>query len=216
MKLKFISLAILLPICSQAQSASFDCTKAGTDTEKMICNNAELSRLDSELLPIYQQARRVTNNSANFKANGRNAIKWRNQNCTTVSCLSNWYRNRKIELDNIIDSRYVPSPSCLVENRHTELKGVIKKETFNHWDTGSPMVYWILHTNQPICTYEVELGDNRYTQLQNQSEFQLVISDYSRYKKYVNKEVIVHGIPYSSHTAYHIKDMLITVENIEE
>ena len=36
-------------------SASFDCSKASTGTEKTICNNDDLSQLDSELALIYKK-----------------------------------------------------------------------------------------------------------------------------------------------------------------
>jgi uncharacterized protein YecT (DUF1311 family) len=37
-----------------AQAASFDCTKAGTKVEHMICDNPEISKLDDELYRAYQ------------------------------------------------------------------------------------------------------------------------------------------------------------------
>jgi len=39
-----------------AHAASFDCAKAGVKIEKMICQDAELSRLDGELAKAYAEA----------------------------------------------------------------------------------------------------------------------------------------------------------------
>lgn len=40
---------------TMVQAASFDCKKAGTVVEKIICGDAELSRLDDELSELYKQ-----------------------------------------------------------------------------------------------------------------------------------------------------------------
>ncbi len=42
--------------CMQAQAASFDCGKAKTRVEKLICANAELSKLDEQLSREYKAA----------------------------------------------------------------------------------------------------------------------------------------------------------------
>ncbi|MDR1284953.1 MAG: lysozyme inhibitor LprI family protein [Campylobacteraceae bacterium] len=42
--------------------ASFDCKKAKTDVEKLICSNEELSRLDEELNEAYKKLLAMTNN----------------------------------------------------------------------------------------------------------------------------------------------------------
>lgn len=39
----------LLVLALPAQAASFDCAKAGTKVEKLICGDVELSKLDEEL-----------------------------------------------------------------------------------------------------------------------------------------------------------------------
>ncbi len=218
--LKILSVTLLASLCGQAHSASFDCSKASSHIEKMICNNAELSKLDSELLPIYKQARQVTNNSANFKANGRKSLQWRSNNCTTSSCIRNWYKNRKVELESIIRNGFVPSTSCIVENRHTSIKGVIRRETFGSYykgetemflnGNGEPAVYWILRANKPLCAYD---GD--FNRLKNQKDFQLVISDYSKYKSYLNKQVVVHGTSYNPIAGQYLTDIAIDVNSIE-
>ncbi len=41
---------VLCLVIGQLQAASFDCGKAGTKVEKLICADAELSKLDEKLL----------------------------------------------------------------------------------------------------------------------------------------------------------------------
>lgn len=47
-------LTVALP--NTANAASFDCTKAGTDQEKMICSDSILSSLDDKLAKTYKSA----------------------------------------------------------------------------------------------------------------------------------------------------------------
>ena len=61
---KFISFVLIL--CTQLLlmpslllSASFDCSKAQTTTEKVICSDRELSLLDEELSRIYLQIKEL-------------------------------------------------------------------------------------------------------------------------------------------------------------
>jgi uncharacterized protein len=56
--MKQIAWAILgwLVFLTTAQAASFDCGKASTKIEQMICNNQELSDLDSKMAKSYKDA----------------------------------------------------------------------------------------------------------------------------------------------------------------
>jgi uncharacterized protein len=56
--MRLLTLILFLPLIHvlPAHSASFDCNKAVTDVERMICSNAELSNLDEELMTVYVQA----------------------------------------------------------------------------------------------------------------------------------------------------------------
>ena len=53
--------SLLLPLlllfsATNAEAASFDCAKARTAVEKMICADAELSKLDDEMAAVHRQA----------------------------------------------------------------------------------------------------------------------------------------------------------------
>lgn len=52
-KVLFI-LTLLGSVFIEAQAASFDCDKAATKIEKMICSDKELGSLDEDLLKAYK------------------------------------------------------------------------------------------------------------------------------------------------------------------
>jgi len=80
------------------QGASFDCNKAHSVSEKLICSDPELSRLDNELATIYYKAKDAAQDKKAFAA--ENSLRWnqREQTCTDKDCLISWYTARKAEL----------------------------------------------------------------------------------------------------------------------
>ena len=50
-------LAVAVLLCNPAVAASFDCRAASTPVERMVCGNAQLSSLDSDLGAAWQTAR---------------------------------------------------------------------------------------------------------------------------------------------------------------
>jgi len=76
----------------QVQAASFDCGKAGTKVEKLICVDQELSKLDEELAVSYADALKSTD-PASLKAEQKAWIKVRNR-CVDVACIQKAYRQR--------------------------------------------------------------------------------------------------------------------------
>lgn len=95
--INYFAIFILL-IPSVGFCASFDCNKAATLVEMMICNDAELSRLDDELSLIYKQAKATTKDPLVFKQQTKSSWLWREKNCQTKACLVSWYTNRKLTL----------------------------------------------------------------------------------------------------------------------
>jgi uncharacterized protein len=76
---------------------SFDCKKATSVAEKLICADAELARMDEDLNSIYQRARQAAPDKSAFQEQARAA--WRSRElCNSRDCLVNWYANRKKEL----------------------------------------------------------------------------------------------------------------------
>lgn len=79
-------------------SPSFDCSKAASDAEKLICSDAELAVLDVDLGRLYKQAKGSGVNSAAFKNENIREWKRRESECHTKICLIKWYSERKQQL----------------------------------------------------------------------------------------------------------------------
>lgn len=91
-----IALASLaLPV--SAQAASFDCIKASTNNEKLICSNSALSKLDGDLSSAYKAALQNHPQSESIKQKQKQWIKERNA-CLDISCLQTQYKVRIAQL----------------------------------------------------------------------------------------------------------------------
>lgn len=87
-----------LALSFAAQAASFDCSKAQSKIEKMICADAELSRLDEEIAKVYGEVLKKFPDEALLKKQQHGWLKARNR-CKDISCLSDYYRGRLAELN---------------------------------------------------------------------------------------------------------------------
>jgi len=87
-----------LTLSFAAHAASFDCGKAQSTVEKMVCTDAELSRLDEEIAKVYGEVLKKFPDEALLKKQQRGWLKARNR-CKDISCLSDYYRGRLAELN---------------------------------------------------------------------------------------------------------------------
>lgn len=94
----WLSLALSGWLALPVHAASFDCAKAQSKVEKMICADAGLSRLDEELAKTYGEVLKKTPDEALLKKQQRGWLKARKQ-CRDISCLSDHYRGRLAVLD---------------------------------------------------------------------------------------------------------------------
>jgi uncharacterized protein/uncharacterized tellurite resistance protein B-like protein len=84
-----------LPVSSDA--ASFNCAKAKTPNEVLICGDRQLSALDDGLAALYRAAKAVAKDSVAFKK--ETTEEWRRrENCTDRDCLVGWYNRRIAKL----------------------------------------------------------------------------------------------------------------------
>jgi len=104
MTLKILTAALgllLLPLANQAKAApSFDCAKASTRVERMICDNPRIAELDSELAAAYRIALRDAPwASANrrIREEQKAWVAERNR-CRDPRCLRQSYRQRIAQL----------------------------------------------------------------------------------------------------------------------
>lgn len=75
------------------QAASFDCTKAKTKVENLVCNNKKLSELDVMLNATYRRARVVSMNESALKRSQQAWLKTRFL-CASSECLEKLYLQR--------------------------------------------------------------------------------------------------------------------------
>lgn len=97
--LTIISVFSILVVSGQANSASFDCNKATTWTEKTICKNPELSKLDDAMVTKYKKKLSSKPEYEDIKVYKNNLIidqqLWLNfqrNTCTDIQCLIREYR----------------------------------------------------------------------------------------------------------------------------
>jgi len=83
---------------------SFDCTKAHSPTEKLICSDSELAIEDNELFNLYKQAKAKSNDPVAFKAESVDAWKARESYCHDKDCLLSWYSRRKTYYQEILNN----------------------------------------------------------------------------------------------------------------
>ncbi|MFK2915768.1 DUF1311 domain-containing protein [Dyella koreensis] len=83
-------------VTNQAMAASFDCKKVSTATEKLICEDSNLSSLDDDLQKGYRMALSAVDPFSKPKliAEQRNWVKYVRNICTDSNCLSKAYTAR--------------------------------------------------------------------------------------------------------------------------
>lgn len=86
-------IALNLLVLTPAHAANFDCRKATTHVEKIICGDAELSRLDEELGVAYKAALRDVKHADAIKLSQKQWLKQRNS-CTVAGCVKGAYEKQ--------------------------------------------------------------------------------------------------------------------------
>lgn len=86
-----------LLITQSTEAASFDCGKAQTKVEHLICDNAEISKLDEELSVAYKAALKNTSKVEAIKQAQKQWMKERN-GCADAACVKRAYETRLASL----------------------------------------------------------------------------------------------------------------------
>ena len=110
---------IIFLMLSVAQAASFNCAKANTNIEKLICGDPALSKLDDDLNKSYLQ---FLEYSADKPAGIQEQRKWLKNlrsDCQDETCLKAAYRNRIGEL--------TIEPPQSASNQSSELETTVQK-----------------------------------------------------------------------------------------
>ncbi len=95
-------LAMLIGAAGTIEAASFDCAKAATTVEKLVCTHDTLSGLDDDLAATYRQAAALSKpGDSEPKASQRAWLKQRNV-CADAECVAAAYHARIAELEDAI------------------------------------------------------------------------------------------------------------------
>ena len=109
---------------TEAQAASFDCSKARSSTEKMICGDAELSRLDEAMGLAYRQALQNAERRQAVMKSQRLWLKKVSNTCNDAPCMKQAYQSRITELGNASSfhtGNIQDTPHSTMANRPSEL-----------------------------------------------------------------------------------------------
>jgi|GEM_PF-5721757 len=113
MFMRLPTLAVLLAstmLMQHANAISFNCAKAGTPAEKLICSDNQLGKLDSQLSDLYSSLTTGAYKREGLVASERLWLKTVRDSCDTVSCMQNAYLERIQSLESL--SKPVQLRSC--------------------------------------------------------------------------------------------------------
>jgi|GEM_PF-3184897 len=91
------ALLVCLISVPSAQAVSFDCAKAQTKVEKLICGNEQASQLDKEMQSAYREAQAHAADPVSLKTEQRQWLKMRDT-CNDAACIIQAYRTRLVSL----------------------------------------------------------------------------------------------------------------------
>jgi len=83
------------------QQTSFDCSKAKSIPEYLICHDPDLAAADRDLAVVYRQAKDAVVDKAAFTERTRKQWNFREKNCRDKECLLSWYGYQKRVLTKI-------------------------------------------------------------------------------------------------------------------
>jgi uncharacterized protein len=106
---------------SPTLSASFDCAKANTPIERMICANLQLSSLDETLAATYAKALERVEVPNELKRDQRAWLATSRRACSTEACLILAYKRRIDELKDGISSKDQAPPSATTPRTSAEI-----------------------------------------------------------------------------------------------
>ncbi|MES2632352.1 MAG: hypothetical protein V4669_05235 [Pseudomonadota bacterium] len=81
-----------------AERPSFDCARARSVPEKIICSDSELARMDRDLGRVYARAKRAADDPRQFQRESDREWRRREAECRDRECLVDWYLDRRAQL----------------------------------------------------------------------------------------------------------------------
>jgi uncharacterized protein YecT (DUF1311 family) len=89
-----LGILFMVCFCGEAFPAGFDCRKAQTDVEKLICSNSRLSYLDEQMTVAYKQALAKHRHQDELARNQKEWIGSQRDSCHSVTCIEMAYVSR--------------------------------------------------------------------------------------------------------------------------
>lgn len=137
---------------------TFDCAKARSAAERLICQDRQLSGLDVQLANLYAVAKASATDGDEFKRATSAAWADRERRCADKQCLLDWYANRSAALlAQISDAQAlqigVAAPLGMKESGAGVFIGVLNTGRFDNCcvdgrSTATP--FWSIHLLRPI------------------------------------------------------------------
>lgn len=145
MKKRWMGLLACLAM-GQVQAASFDCEKVGTKVEKLICANADLSKLDEDLASAYGSALAQADKPDTLKQAQKTWLKLRNT-CADPTCVKRAYESRieimqctsknqpgKESIKHCGDHKPITHPTYIFKLADLAIHGSYTNKTRNTWE----------------------------------------------------------------------------------
>jgi len=104
------SLLLLWVVFPTTQAASFDCKKASTQVEKLICADAMLSKLDDDLARAYRGVLKGAPDQQTLHRQQKEWLTRTRDTCKDRECLVKAYYDRIVQLDQETWARGRPAP----------------------------------------------------------------------------------------------------------
>lgn len=103
---------LLAATCNPVQAASFNCARAVSDSERAICANAELGKLDEDLAKTYRALLKSAGKSAatDLKTEQADWLSARDRCGADARCLAMSYQSRLAVLENYKPKNDFPKP----------------------------------------------------------------------------------------------------------
>lgn len=119
----------LFLLINNAEAASFDCAKAKSTPEKLICSNQELSLLDDNLKVVFESAKAKSKDLTLFKEISRQQWNEREKSCRDYQCLKQWYLKQINYYENLYTQQNKLSTTR--DSRSINVKSSESSETTN-------------------------------------------------------------------------------------
>jgi len=89
----FLAIPLLAPLSTESKAAGFDCAKASSRAERIICSDKKLLELDEKLTATYRKVYSTASDKRGLKAEQVEWLKERDA-CETSECIGGKYQNR--------------------------------------------------------------------------------------------------------------------------